>query len=307
MRNGEVERGSGPWPSTNTEQAIRNWLVKRIEFEDAHEVRSSIDWMLDEVSGHSKAERIGMAWAAHESQLETLALWADRMKRGEPLHYILGKAYFRDLVIAVDPRVLIPRPETEELVYAMEERLRSHRHPRRVLDLGTGSGIIPLDWKSRYPADEVYGLDVSPDALEVARTNAERLHIAVEWIEEDVLRIGATPPWQGVFDVIFSNPPYIPWAERGNLETQVKDWEPAQALFVADEDPLVFYRHIIRGCEQLGWLAEDGWLGLECHRDGVAAVAGLFDSQAWTCVERLMDMQGNDRMILARRSSVIRA
>jgi release factor glutamine methyltransferase len=241
-------------------------------------------------------------WCASESEIERLALWADRLNANEPVQYVLGEAHFLGLALAVDRRVLIPRPETEELVFLMKERVGKLKEgQRKVLDVGTGSGAIALGWKSAFPSDEVMGLDASADALDVAKSNGAKLHLEVDWILGDIL----PHPSPGVdtakpFDIIFSNPPYIPDTERLEMEKNVVNWEPHQALFVPDEDDLVFYRRIISGCEDSHWLKPEGWLAFECHRDRVEHVAALFHD-AWGTVEQVRDLQGNWRMIFAQR------
>ena len=170
----------------------------------------------------------------------------------------------------------------------------------RVLDIGTGSGILPIAWKSHRPSDEVHGLDLQAEALELATANAERLGCAVDFHCIDILHhqlaggIFAAP-----FDVILSNPPYIPQADRAEMLPNVLDWEPPSALFVEDDDPVLFYRRIIDGCGTEGWLTPGGLLALECHRDATEQVADLIRKMVGK--ERLRDLQGNWRMVFARR------
>ncbi|NPA43030.1 MAG: peptide chain release factor N(5)-glutamine methyltransferase [Chlorobi bacterium] len=166
----------------------------------------------------------------------------NRLERGEPWQYILGETEFAGLKLKVDRRVLIPRPETEELALKIREVYRSKQPPFRILDAGTGSGALALALKSFFPSARVTGTDVSLAALEVARENAEQNGLDVNWVKGDMLR-GEFPP--GPFDLIVSNPPYVPESERADMAPRVRDYEPPEALFVPDEDPLVFYRALI--------------------------------------------------------------
>ncbi len=306
MKSGKVQRGRGPWPLSNEALVVRQWLMTRIVGLELREQQSVIRLLLDEVSGVSRSERLLGNWMASESELERLALACDRLNQGEPLQYILGSAHFMGLDIGVNDSVLIPRPETEELVHRMLQRVPSSKSlPRKVLDIGTGSGVISLAWKSNRPLDMVHGLDISTEALKTARSNAERLGLVVHWHEKNIVS-GETVADQvlNACDVILSNPPYIAESEKSEMNRQVTDWEPDTALFVPDHDPLIFYRCIIAGCESNGWLTSAGWLGFECHRDGVQEICELFDPDHWKSVEKEQDMQGNWRMIFAQRRAL---
>jgi len=300
--NGNVTRAKGPWPADNTERQVHQWLAQRIEMEDERELQAMINLLLEAASSKNRVDRMMDRWSASESEIERLALWADRLNANEPIQYVLGEAHFLGLALSVDRRVLIPRPETEELVYHMKGKVELlPTENRKVLDVGTGSGAIALGWKRAFRNDEVLGLDVSIEALEVAKSNGNRLQIEVDWILGDILS-HPTPSVETAkpFDIIFSNPPYIPNAERLGMEKNVVDWEPHQALFVPDEDDLMFYRRIISGCKDSCWLKPEGWLAFECHRDRVEHVAALFDD-SWSTVEHVRDLQGNWRMIFAQR------
>jgi release factor glutamine methyltransferase len=170
MKAGDVHRGRGPWPKSNDAVAVRQWLTDRIAVFESRERQAIIRQLLDDVSGVSRADRLIGNWVASESQLERLALACDRLNHGEPLQYILGTAHFMGLDVCVNKSVLIPRPETEELVHRMLQYISSSKsQKRKVVDIGAGSGAISLAWKAKRPMDEVYGLDVSPEALHTAR------------------------------------------------------------------------------------------------------------------------------------------
>jgi len=221
-------------------------------------------------------------------------IWVE-LQTQKPLQYILGQADFYGLKFKVDFRVLIPRPETEELVEWVLESLPNKL--QRILDIGTGSGCIPITLKKKLPAAEVYGLDVSADALELAQENAVLNQVTVHWREADILQ---EKSWLGLgtFDCIISNPPYIPFQEEALMPTQVTRYEPHLALFVADEDPLLFYRKIV----ELGQthLHTGGFLFFECNEYNAFEVKALFRETIWT-VELRQDLSGKDRMIRAKK------
>ena len=297
----DVPRGSGPWPAKNDVQAVSDWLVARLGVEEPREARALVRLILDDVSGMTRADRLVERWCASESELERMSLMADRCRAGEPVQYILGKAYFLGLEIACDKRALIPRPETEELVAGALHRVRNSGNSLRVLDIGTGTGVLPIAWKSKRPQDDVYGLDIEAGALALAETNASNNGCRITWHQADALNAGQMHQVVSApFDVILSNPPYIPESEHASLSPTVKGWEPNSALFVSNQEPLVFYERIARGCIHDGWLAAGGWLAFECHRDGAEAVLNLIPKhwQGRVC-ER--DLQGNWRMVFAQR------
>lgn len=201
--------------------------------------RLSIEWLLAELLGVKRL----MLYVMHDrplrpAELATLRDWVRRRARHEPLQYITGKTDFRNAVITVTPDVLIPRPETEELV-----DLILQEHPAggrlRVVDLGTGSGCIAIALKMARPEWEVAGVDVSDGALRVARGNAEANRVEVDWIRADFFQDKDLP--EGPFDLVVSNPPYIRPEERDGMDKQVKDFEPGVALFHADP-PAVYSR-----------------------------------------------------------------
>jgi release factor glutamine methyltransferase len=298
-----VRRGRGPWPSLNTSQAVTRWLHERLSSSDSsneREVQSVCRLMLDHVSGMGRGERISERWQASESQLEKLSLLAERWCNHEPLQHILHEAHFMGLKLTADSRALIPRPETEELVHGLLDLSSAvSDQPRRFLDVGTGSGCIALAWKSSRPLDYVEGIDLSAIALAQAKSNAASLGFDVHWLEQDVLSVIRDWPARP-FDVVASNPPYIPNAEKMTMAENVIGREPHDALFVPDDNPLLFYDRIVSGCASEGWLKQGGWLGFECHRDFTQAVCDLLHSDVWEHVQRKKDLQGNWRMVFAR-------
>jgi release factor glutamine methyltransferase len=229
-------------------------------------------------------------------ELARLARLRSRLLAGEPAQYVLGVAYFHGLPFKVGPEVLIPRPETEELTEWALLTLREAFPgvPTRALDIGTGSGCIAITLKKRLPRLEMWALDISAQALRLARENAARHAVELHWLEMNILdpaRWQALPACQ----LIVSNPPYIPLNETAAVPELVKRYEPALALFVPDDDPLCFYRAII-DCARL-CLAPGGYVFFETNERYAEQVAALAAPPDWRGAEVRTDLQGKPRMV----------
>ena len=224
-----------------------------------------------------------------------------RLAAFEPVQYVLGSAEFAGHDFAVSPAVLIPRPETEELVAQAVGTLRQMRaagtDAPRVLDAGTGSGCIAVSLALRCPWAEVEACDLSPDALAVARDNAARLAATVRFHRQDLL---APWPRRPPYDLIVSNPPYVMEREREEMAPNVLRFEPATALFVPDADPLRFYRALAEAAAA-GALAPGGTLAVEINRALGPETAALFESLGLRGAEIHADCFGNPRFVSARR------
>jgi len=229
-----------------------------------------------------------------ESELLRVYMPLKRLRTGEPLQYVLGTAEFLGLTLTVEPGVLIPRPETEELV---DRIVRSGILPQRIVDVGTGSGCIALALKHRFPQAEVHGLDVSEHALRIAEANGERNALVVHWARLDALDERSMLP--GRCDLVVSNPPYIPRTEADTLALHVREHEPEIALFVDGEDPLRFHRAI--GLKAMEALVPGGMLWFEGHRDHIDRVPGLLLQQGFREAEALIDLSGAPRFVRAVR------
>ena len=231
------------------------------------------------------------------------------LKLEKPLQYILGTAHFMDLELRVDENVLIPRPETEELVQwilldaecpparrvgsrMVIERSRND-HSLRILDIGTGSGCIAIALAKHLPDAKIYALDVSEGALSVAKENAASNGVDVTFLHQDILN----PEINLEFDVIVSNPPYVRELEKNEIQRNVKDFEPDTALFVSDEDPLLFYRAILGFAEN--HLSENGKLYFEINQYLAEETKALFNTRNFSEIELRKDMFGNYRMLKA--------
>ena len=214
-----------------------------------------------------------------------------RLQRHEPLQYIVGSARFHGHRFKVTPAVLIPRPETEQLVDLIVDE--NSASDLRVLDIGTGSGCIAISLARALKFAQVDALDVSRDALAVARENAAALKVRVNFFESDIL----SPQPAARYDIIVSNPPYVCWNERESMECNVKDYEPGQALFVPDNDPLLFYKAIALYAAQS--LEKGGRLYLEINQRFGQEVKKLLEENGLDEIRIIEDSYGNTRFAAA--------
>ncbi len=226
---------------------------------------------------------------------KTVQAILDRLLQGEPVQYVLGQADFFGLKFNVSPAVLIPRQETEELVdWAIKILKNQPKSPIRVLDIGTGSGCIPVTVKKNIPRAEVWASDISAGALAMATDNAARLQTDIHFQQNDILN-RTTWPELPDFELIISNPPYIPQRERTLMPEHVLAYEPELALFVADADPLLFYRTIADFA--LLHLLPGGTLLFECNEFNATEVVALLQMRHFAGIELRQDLAGADRMV----------
>lgn len=210
---------------------------------------------------------------------------------GVPFQYVLGETYFYNITLKTDKRALIPRPETEELVdWIVNEH--QNRKDVKILDIGTGSGCIPLAIKCVFPNANVIGVDIDIDALNLAKENAKALNLEVEFQDYDILSSGKI---EGEWDIIVSNPPYIPIREKSQMAKHVLEHEPDLALFTANENPLVFYEKIADFAAEK--LKSDGWLYFEIHESNADEVVQVLKNRGFHAITVKKDLQGKDRMI----------
>ena len=221
---------------------------------------------------------------------------ADRLLEQEPIQYVLGQANFCGRTFMVNEHVLIPRPETEELCRWINSQDASPRV--RLLDIGTGSGCIAITLAAMYPKAEVTAWDISPEALEVARENAKRTHVNVSFEQIDILHLPSNLLHQ-TYDLIVSNPPYICNKERACMEANVLEHEPHTALFVPDDDPLLFY-HAIAQYGQTA-LEPEGWLYFEINPLYAQPLSDMLHMMSYHDIELKLDQYGKQRMIRAKR------
>jgi len=235
----------------------------------------------------------------NQEQIQQLDSDLVRFSTGEPLQYILGNTEFYSLKLKCSPSALIPRPETEELVHWILEE--NDHHACHFLDIGTGTGCIPLAIKNQRPAWNVSALDCSEEALALARENALIHSLDCRWINYDLLH-GSNFPLNEPITIISSNPPYIPMNEKGEMASRVKDFEPNIALFVPDKDPLIFYRKIIEFSLMHG--APDSKVYAEIHENLSGEIVELFQQYDFANIELRKDLQGKERMVRAQRVSL---
>lgn len=219
----------------------------------------------------------------------------DRLRQGEPLQYIEGKAPFCGMEFAVNSSVLIPRPETAELVdWIVCEH--ATQHPR-ILDLGTGSGCIAIALSKQLPQATIEACDISAEALTVAKENARMNEAPVSFFRHDMLDLGTPLPHS--YDILVSNPPYIRQSEAADMNIQVTEWEPHTALFVPNDDALRFYRAIAE-LGQTEALRPGGHIYVEINQALGKETVALFEAYGYQDVELRKDIYGNERMIGVR-------
>ena len=264
------------------------------------EAKAVIRYLLEVGYGLSKADII--SGAAESIPSDEMGKKLRRLLNGEPVQYVVGKAEFGGRIFRVTSDVLIPRPETYELCQWLEEEERGKRKEERdfsILDIGTGSGCIAITLALDMPQAKVEAWDISADALTVARENAQELQAKVKFEQVDVL--SSLPAHGGLGWVsIISNPPYICQKEAVEMEQHVLDHEPHQALFVPDEDPLLFFRAIARLGQKA--LHKDGRLYFEINPAYHQELTKMLDEMGYSEIETLKDQFGRNRMIKAKRT-----
>lgn len=254
------------------------------------EARAVTDYVLDVCFGLSKADILcGAVEEMTAEKTAELNKIFGRLMEGEPVQYVLGRAEFSGRWFNVRPGVLIPRPETEELCAWITADSKASASPK-VLDIGTGSGCIAITLQLDMPESKVTAWDISADALDVARENAQQLGANVNFVKLDALN--AKP--EGEWDVIVSNPPYICEKEKKDMAVNVLEHEPHTALFVPDADPLLFYRAITRLAVQT--LNKGGRLYFEINPIYADDTCRMMRAEGMTAVELRSDMYGKQRM-----------
>ncbi len=272
---------------------IRNEIRRRLTpLLGEREARAVTMLLFEQIGGLSAVDVLtGRDEELPDETKEKLLSAARRVELGEPVQYVTGKVVFLGMELEVNPAVLIPRPETEELVRLIIRENSGLNHVN-VLDIGTGSGCIALAVKKQMADARVEAWDVSENALDVARRNAEKNTLNVDFQQHDILQPQHTAER---FDIIVSNPPYICISEAAEMERHVIDYEPHTALFVPDDDPLRFYRFIARfACQHLN---TGGKIYFETNRAYAADVAELIKTNGFIETEVINDQFGNQRIV----------
>lgn len=215
---------------------------------------------------------------------------------GKPHQYILGETEFFGNMFCVNENVLIPRPETEEMVdiIIQNQKLKANKKPLKILDIGTGSGCIPISLAKKLNIERIDAIDVSPQALEIAQRNAVRNNVKINFLEKDYLH----QDLDDVYDIIVSNPPYIDTQERNEIEDHVKKHEPTQALFAPKNSPLAFYEKIALDCQK--YLNPNGEIYLEINQKLGKETLALY-TNILSEVELKKDLSGNNRFVIGRK------
>ncbi|WP_334112165.1 peptide chain release factor N(5)-glutamine methyltransferase [Paucihalobacter sp.] len=237
-------------------------------------------------------------------ELSQLTEALNRLQNNEPVQYIIGTTYFYGLEFKVNQHTLIPRPETEELVSLAIESLKPHHVDSdkiNILDIGTGTGCIAISLAKLIGNAHVFALDISSQALKIAQENAALNAVEVSFIETDILKeTNWTENFKNIqFDVIISNPPYVRELEKAQMKDNVLNFEPTSALFVSDEDPLIFYRAIAKFASE--YMKPNGLLFFEINQYLAQETKKMLEMHNFETIEIYQDLSGNDRMIKATK------
>ncbi len=280
----------------NKLSSIKDYFWKELETQlGARECESCFFILCAEWLGFSRTEMIiEKESRISESQILLFINAIKALKKDTPLAHVLGNQYFYGLSFKVNSDVLVPRPETEELVELVLNSV-SRESDLAVLDVGTGSGCIAISLKHKLPNSTVIGLDVSEKALEVARGNAKENAVDVKFEKLDILDRKRTDALVKRMDVIVSNPPYIPEKDKGHMHLNVLNFDPDLALFVEDSNPLIFYKAI--SIFAVSKLNTGGGLFFEIHESYGTEVKNLMVQIGFKSVEVVKDLQGKDRMV----------
>jgi release factor glutamine methyltransferase len=280
-----------------TLKAAQSSLIARLQtLYDARESANIADWVMEYTTGKKRIDGLLVKDEPLTQEQETdLQRITGALLQHTPVQYVLGESWFCGMKFFVNPHVLIPRPETEELV----SWIREDGNKGNLLDIGTGSGCIAISLARLLPGTAITAIDVSEEALQVARSNADALQAGVAFQRLDFLQ---DSQWDHlpVFDTIVSNPPYIRLSESGEMNRNVLEHEPHIALFVPDTDALLFYRKIHAFSKM--HLAERGHIFLEINEPLGPETVALFNSPGYT-TELRKDMQGKYRMLKVSKTN----
>ena len=276
-----------------------NYIISELRgFFPEEELRELAYWIIEETTGMTRTQILTAGKGT--KNIPNIEIILQKLRANEPIQYVFGHTEWMGLDLRVTPATLIPRPETAELV-AWVLQMADRDKSLRVLDIGTGSGCIALALKKAAPRWQVTGVDISQEALEVAKENALRNHVAVNWLQLDILS-GIADSLLPISDVIISNPPYICDSERKDMAARVLDYEPHSALFVPDSDPLLFYRRIAtlvnlsatRGGDPQ---AQPIYLFFEINEAYGEAVCDMLRGMGYMDVQLKNDIYGKPRMV----------
>lgn len=235
-----------------------------------------------------------------ESEMLTFHFAVKDLLKNKPIQYIIGETEFCDLKFKVNENVLIPRPETSELVMNIVKRQKTKdKRQLSILDIGTGSGCIAISLAKNIPDSKVYALDISEKALEVAKENAINNNADVTFINDDILSL--KNKIETKFDIIVSNPPYVRELEKADMRDNVLNWEPHNALFVSDNDPLIFYRNILEFAKTN--LNQDGEIWFEINEYLGKEMTDLCKEYGFSDIEIFKDFREKDRVVKVHKTT----
>ena len=277
------------------QQAQQETRIQLNSIYDEREAANITDWVMEHITGQKRIDRLLNKEALlTDTQEKRLSNILPQLAAHKPVQYVLNEAWFAGMPFFVNEHVLIPRPETEELVeWVVVGSQKLKVKSQKLLDIGSGSGCIPVSVKKKLPDLSVTSIDVSEGALQVAKKNAAILETDIQFLHLDFLNEGN---WKELpeFDIIVSNPPYIKQSEHNSMAKHVTDFEPSLALFVPDEDALLFYRKIALFAKT--HLSKHGSVFLEINEALGKETVSLYESEGYV-VELKKDMQGKDRMV----------
>lgn len=284
------------------EEAYNNFTQQLKSISEVREANNIADWVF-ESAGLKRLDRItNKLNQINESTHKQLNEKLRQLLQHKPVQYVLNEAWFYKMKFFVNEHVLIPRPETEELVEWVVEEIRNKKLEIRnkevlfsILDIGSGSGCIPVALKKELPDAAITSIDISYEALEVAKQNATTQNVKIEFIQLDFLDVKSIKPLP-LFNIIVSNPPYIPENEKSKLDKNVVDHEPHLALFVGDNDPFIFYKTIAAFAKT--HLKKEGEIFVEVHENYAEEVKKIFEGKNFK-TETRKDIYGRERMIKA--------
>ena len=278
-------------------QTVFQYIKSELQgFYPETEIKSFSYLILEKLTGFSRTEiLLNKNTLFSNEQHNVIESFIEKLKKFVPIQYILGETEFYSLTFNVNESVLIPRPETEELVDWIRNENENDRNGNlQLLDIGTGSGCIAICLKHEFPNAEVDAFDISDLALETAKSNASLNELVVNFLKVDILN---APDFDKKWDIIVSNPPYVLESEKTEILVNVLEYEPHSALFVPDNNPLLFYRKIAFFAQKQ--LQPNGKLYFEINREYGKATVDLLSGLGFQNIELRKDISGNDRMIVA--------
>ena len=286
------------------EQAYFQFTEKLKTIYEDREAENISDWVFENETGSKKWERRENKNIQLKENVEKkIENDLQQLLIHKPVQYVLNEAWFYKMKFFVDENVLIPRPETEELIEWIINDFKKEKgsKPTNILDIGTGSGCIPIALKKELPCLNITTIDVSKKALSVAKKNAENLKAKIDFLIIDFLNENDWKPLQ-IYDTIVSNPPYIPIAEKEILSKNVTGFEPGIALFVENRDPFIFYKKIAEFSEK--HLKETGKIYVEVHEEYAKDVKAIFESSGYE-TEIKKDIYRKERMLKIKKNQKI--